>query len=91
MSPAGAAPLAAPSAIAWAHRPRNVFRGTPIECPLPAIAAQCRATPGPLPMGFASDRLAAVGPSTPYTKAIVNMKSEMLINVSQPEECRIAI
>src|SRR4030095_3131901 len=31
------------------------------------------------------------GPPLPYKKERYDMKSEMLINVSQPEECRIAI
>jgi len=44
-----------------------------------------------MPLAIARARLASLGPPTPYTKASLPMKSEMLINVSQPEECRIAI
>ena len=44
-----------------------------------------------MPLAIARARLATLGPLTPYTKVSLPMKSEMLINVSQPEECRIAI
>jgi ribonuclease E len=43
------------------------------------------------PLAAASPPLCALGPLTPNTKVRLLMKSEMLINVSQPEECRIAI
>jgi ribonuclease E len=51
---------------------------------------------GGLPAGAACDlaahwRLAPLGTNLPHTKVQESMKSEMLINVSQPEECRIAI